>query len=216
MIKRLIFDIDGTLIKGVNFVSSIEKTLKRLDIYSENNINRFLEAISKYEAVYNNYNKKDYISHLGKYLDTKLDDRFLIIFFEELKSCVPFECVKLKNALFKLYKEYELVLLTNYFKESQLNRLNTMGIKDLFLECFGEELIKPNDEIYLKACGPYNPNECVMIGDDIYLDVKKPKSLGLHTIFVNSKGIVSDFNTISVSSVEEISSELIEQMTKYK
>ncbi len=30
MIKRLIFDVDSTLIVGVNFLPFIEKTLKRL------------------------------------------------------------------------------------------------------------------------------------------------------------------------------------------
>ena len=34
MIKRLIFDVDGTLITGVDFVDSIKKTLDKLEIYS--------------------------------------------------------------------------------------------------------------------------------------------------------------------------------------
>lgn len=33
MIKRLIFDVDGTLIQDVNFISSVEETLKKLGVY---------------------------------------------------------------------------------------------------------------------------------------------------------------------------------------
>lgn len=217
MIKRLIFDVDGTLIIGVNFISSIETTLKRLGFYSEVNVRLFLEAISSYEKVFNNYNKIDYANYFGKVLGMKLDDKFLNIFFDELKKCVPIKNKELKATIRELSKNYELVLLTNYFKESQLNRLHAMGIGDLFLECYGEELIKPNNEIYIKACGIYNPDECVMIGDDFYLDIEKAKSIGINTIFVNSKGLnLSDLNIVAVNNVEEISVALIESIIETK
>ena len=76
-----------------------------------------------------------------------MDEHFFSIFFDELKSCVPLENKNLRNSITDFSRKYELVLLTNYFKESQLNRLHKMGISNLFLECYGEELIKPNDEI---------------------------------------------------------------------
>lgn len=213
MIKRLIFDVDGTLITGVNFTSAIEATLKRMGFYSEENVKLFLEAISLYEKKFNNYNKEDYTNHFESMLGIKLGDNFLNIFFDELKKCVPLENERLKMAVSELSKKYELVLLTNYFKESQLNRLGTMGIDNLFSLCYGEELIKPNDEIYLKACGNYNTRECVMIGDNPYLDIEKAQNLGINTIFVNSKGLnVGNLNTIVVNSVEEITVDLIESI----
>lgn len=215
MIKRLIFDVDGTLINGVNFIKPIEATLKRLNIYKESNVKSFLEAISTYEKSHNNYNKKDYIKHFENYLGTKLDDKFINIFFEELKKCVPQDTIKLKETIEVLASKYELVLLTNYFKESQLNRLNTMGIGHLFLECFGEQLIKPNNGIYLKACGSHQPCECVMIGDDLYLDIEKAKENGLNTIFVNSKNQkVDNLDLCIINNIEDISNELIESIAK--
>lgn len=212
MIKRLIFDVDGTLITGVNFISSIEATLKKLGIYSLENVKLFLEAISSYETRFNNYNKKDYTKYFGEVLNVELDDRFLYVFFEELKKCVPLKNRKLKETLQALSEKYELVLLTNYFKESQLNRLNTMGLDGLFLDCYGEELIKPNDEIYIKACGNHNPSECVMIGDDLCLDIEKSQSLGINTIWVNSKKIKVDSPSITVEAAQEISTDLIESI----
>lgn len=41
MIKRIIFDIDGTLIRNVNFVDAIIKTLEEYHIYSEENLKTF-------------------------------------------------------------------------------------------------------------------------------------------------------------------------------
>lgn len=213
MIKRLIFDVDGTLITGVDFIKPIEATLKRLNVHDENNVKSFLGAISTYEKNYNNYNKKDYIRYFEKNLGIELDERLLNIFFEELKSCVPQNTKKLKETIEVLADKYELVLLTNYFKESQLNRLNTMGIGHLFLECFGEQLIKPNDDIYLRACGSHQPSECVMIGDDLYLDIEKAKENGLNVIFVNSKNQkVDNLNLCVINNIEDISCELIESL----
>lgn len=40
--------------------------------------------------------------------------------------------------------DYELVLLSNYFEESQRNRLTAMRINDYFSEYYGEKIIKPN------------------------------------------------------------------------
>lgn len=212
MIKRLIFDIDGTLIIDRNFTPIMETTLKRMGLYSKENVKKFLEASSSYEYIFNNYNKTDYINHIGNALGVKLDDNFLSIFFDELKKFVPLENEKLKSSIRELSKKYELVLLTNFFKESQMNRLYSMGIGDLFIECYGEELIKPNAEIYLKACGNHDANECVMIGDDPYLDIEKSQNLGINTILVNSKGLkVENLNILVVSKAEEITVDLIEK-----
>ncbi len=46
-------------------------------------------------------------------------------------------------------KDYELVLLSNFFEESQRNRLVTMGVNDYFIEFYGEIIIKPSREVYL-------------------------------------------------------------------
>ena len=105
---------------------------------------------------------------------------------------------------------YELVLLTNYFSESQLNRLNNMGIGHFFIECYGEKLIKPNFDAYISACGKHTPSECVIIGDDIFLDIEQAQKVGLNTIFVNTKNIKNyNVKTFEVQKVEEINVDLI-------
>lgn len=215
MIKRLIFDVDGTLITGISFSKAILTTLNKMNIYTDDCVKLFFDAISSYEEKYNNYNKEDYLKHFSRILGVELNDDFLKVFFEELKKCIPLKNEKLSKTIKSLANKYELVLLTNYFKESQLNRLNNMGIGHFFIDCYGEELIKPNNESYLKACGPHMPSVCVMIGDDLYLDIMKSKEMGLNAIFVNSKNIeYNDFNICTVSSVEEICPEVIESIVK--
>ena len=138
---------------------------------------------------------------------------FLEIFFENLKDAIPNINLNLVNTIKQLSKKYELVLLTNYFGESQLNRLNNIGIGNYFIECYGESLIKPYKEAYVKACGKYKPSECVMIGDDIFLDIECAMNIVINTIFVNSKNIsINNINTVIVKKVEDIDEKLIESI----
>ena len=129
MIKRLIFDVDGTIINIQGFNAPVEKTLKRLGIYSEDNFNKFLRAMKEYEEKYDAYKKDNYISTFSNELGVELDDSFIKIFFEELENFVPPKNTKLIDKIEELSKKYELVILTNYFKKSQMDRLNKMEIR---------------------------------------------------------------------------------------
>lgn len=129
MIKRLIFDVDGTIINIQGFNAPVEKTLKRLGIYSEDNFNKFLRAMKEYEEKYDAYKKDNYISTFSNELGVELDDSFIKIFFEELEKFVPPKNTKLIDKIEELSKKYELVILTNYFKKSQMDRLNKMEIR---------------------------------------------------------------------------------------
>ena len=210
MIKRLIFDVDGTLITGVNFIDSVKKTLDKLRIYSEDNVKLFIKGIKTYEQLYNNYNIKSYTKHFEQVLNNKLPENFVFIFWEELKNAIPPRNDKLISTISELSQKYELVLLTNYFAISQLNRLNNMGIGKFFKECYGEHCIKPNKKVYLDACGGNKVEECIMIGDDLYLDIKRAGEERLSTIFVNTKSVETNSSMgIVVDSVEDISEELI-------
>ncbi len=213
MIKRLIFDVDGTLITNVKLSEAITKALRKIGIYSEENLRRFLQAITTYEQTYNNYNRKDYLYHFSLALQTQLPQDFIDIFFKELKLVIPSENDKIQQTISKLSKQYELVLLTNYFKESQLNRLNNMGIGSFFIECYGEESIKPNKEAYLMACGKNHPSECVMIGDSVALDIIPAQNLHLKTIFVDSmQNNKLNISSMSVRTVNQINNRLIENL----
>lgn len=213
MIERLIFDVDNTLITNVDFVAAIEDTLKQIGMYSGQNVGGFIEGINTYEGAYDNYNPVDYVRHIGEKIGVDLPDNFLDVFFERLKSAIPEKNSELIATIKKLSEKYELVLLTNYFSKSQLNRLNNMGIGQYFSECYGEKLIKPNLEAYIMACGNNQPEECVMIGDSVFLDVEQPKRAGLKAILVNTKNVpTDDVDAVVVNKVEDINAELIESL----
>lgn len=213
MIKRLIFDIDGTLIVNGNIEAAIIRTLKRLNIFSDNNFHQFLFGLSDYEQKYNAYNRDDYLNYFCELLGINLPIDFLDIFFEELKEAIPPESNKIASLLKELSRKYELVVLSNYFSESQKNRLHNMNIDSFFSEWHGEKIIKPNAQAYLSACGHYLPEECVMIGDNIELDIGGALDNGLKAIFVNSKGIHNPYpNVITVGKIEDLTLEMIESL----
>ena len=202
MIKRIIFDVDNTLITNVDFYPFVENAFKYYGIYDDNIAHKFIDSISGYEKVYNRYDKDLYLKYFSDRLNIKLEDRFLQIFFDELKSAVSANGEQIKAMLDNL-NDYELVLLSNYFEISQRNRLSTMGINDYFIEYYGEKLIKPNPEVYLEAASKNAPGECIIVGDDKKLDIDTPKSLGFKTIYVNPQG--------DIEKVEQINKELIKQ-----
>lgn len=203
MIKRIIFDIDGTLITGVDFSSYVANTLKKYGIEDIEKTKQFLLNIKEYEKTYNSYDRNLYLKFFGDKLGCELDNHFLEIFFQELRKAIPENAEKIKSMLAAM-NEYELVLLSNYFEESQRNRLTAMGINDYFSEYYGESIIKPNELVYRQAQGIYQPSECVIVGDDKRLDIDIPKSLGFKTIYVNENG--------DIKRVEELSPRLIKKL----
>ena len=202
MIKRLIFDVDGTLIRNVDFRIPIKNTLLRLGIYSDDMVDKFINNIKNYEKKYNSYNRNDYLKYFSDVLGVDLGIDFIDIFFSELKNCVPKNNERLIKCISELSLDYDLVLLTNYFSDSQMNRLNSIGIGKYFSYCYGEEIIKPNVNSYISACGDYKFSECIIIGDDYDMDVVVPKELGLNIIYVGTgvDGIISVDDVCDISS----------------
>ena len=203
MIKRIIFDIDGTLITGINFYPVVLRTLQRYGINDVSKAQTFINNIKQYENTYGYYAKNEYLSFFSEKLGVHLDDAFLNYFFDELKTAVPPDNRRLYEILASL-KGYELVLLSNYFEESQRNRLRTMGINDFFTEYHGEKRVKPHIEAYLSAAGPYKPSECLIIGDDKELDINIPSRLGFNTLYVHADGDIKHINDLSLEMIKRI------------
>ena len=65
---------------------------------------------------------------------------------------------------------------------------------------------------YISACGNNKPEECVMIGDDLILDIQGAQNAGLHTILVNSRKVTAPKGTIEVKCTEDITLELINDL----
>lgn len=152
MIKRLIFDIDGTLINGINFDKTVTNSLLEYGIYSEDNMQKFINAISTYENYHNEYEPTQYLQHFSQALGYNLNENFLETHFRNLGIyAIPNNNQELIKTIEQLSKKYELVLLSNYFEASQRGRLKNIGIDKYFTEYYGEKICKPSKKAFLDA-----------------------------------------------------------------
>jgi len=152
MIKRLIFDIDETLITDVTFDEAIKGTLQEYGLIYEDDLQKFKYGISTYENEHCRYEEKEYLRHFSKILGKQLNEKFLYIHFNNLLiHAIPDYNKELINTIDKLSRKYELVLLSNYFEESQRNRLEKIGINNYFTEYYGEKISKPHKQAFIDA-----------------------------------------------------------------
>ena len=97
-------------------------------------------------------------------------------------------------------KDNSLVVLTNWFLEPQIERLKSSGLDSYFDFVYGGELgIKPSPEIYKIACGEFDIDSSIMIGDSLDFDVYGPGRIGMDAIFYNPKG--KDYDKAKVKSI---------------
>lgn len=184
MIKRLIFDLDNTLIIWKDsYLEAIRKTIEyyKLDIdYIE--ANSFIE---EYENICDKYDKELMLKLFNEKFNLNLKMDFLDKWLYELGFMADYD-EKLVSLLEYLSSKYELVVLTNWFKESQLERLKTIKVDKYFKEIYsGEECIKPNPKSFIKAIGDKKIEECIMIGDNYKIDIEGAINLGMKAILID-------------------------------
>ena len=201
MIKRLIFDVDNTLImwKDEYYDYSISKSFEELNIpYDKNILKKLDEAVDSYEKYYDIYDKDNFVKHLNNNLDIDLPDNFVDVWMKYLSNCYEEPSTEFIDTLEYLSNKYELVILSNWFRLSQENRLIGMGIDKYFTKQIYTDVIKnkPNKEAFLEAVKPYNIDECIMIGDSIETDIKGAESIGLKTILINEENKIEDLRRI--------------------
>lgn len=188
MIKRIIFDQDNTIMMWhEKYYDSLNKTFEYLNIeYNEEVINKLKEAVDNYEKEYNMFDRTNMKKIFEKYSKLKLPNNFIDIWIHFLKDCYQ-EDKELIGILEYLSSKYELVILTNWFTESQEGRLENLGILKYFKEVIGTDKVlnKPNKEAYLKASNPYNVDECIMIGDSINTDIVGALNIGMDAILLD-------------------------------
>ena len=189
--KRYVFDLDGTLLLA-NFEDELNFFNERLTKrgWSKEKIDNFhkdrVPLIYGYEELNGTYDREllriwfkehkyelsekdinDWIAFNGYEMrDTILDGAIEVL--EYLKS-----------------KDKEIVLLTNWFMETQENRLKRAGLLDYFdYLVTGEMAIKPRRASYAEAAALCVPWECVMIGDNWEKDYLGPTRYLMNTHYV--------------------------------
>lgn len=203
MIKRIIFDIDNTLIDFPDYKQGYQSVLdkyhtgkKAIDLYN---------AIDVYEKCgkYNNYNKDELLKVINEELNTNLENNFLNDYFNMYNNLITEVSDSVKDTLNYLSKKYELVTLSNWFTFSQEERLKNADIYKYFTKVYGTDIVpmKPNKNSYLSVIENNKLDECIMIGDNIDMDIKLPYKLGIKVYYL-SKGKKSNYP--SIEKIEDL------------
>lgn len=210
MLKRVIFDLDDTLIdwkedywhKGI--IYACEKLKVR---YNKELEEKIIEAINEYEKDENYFNIEKMQGIINKKINMKLSTSFIKAILKYFEICVPEQMnVNIVETLDYLVNKYELVVLTNWFENQQIQRLKNAGIYKYFKQVYGTENIKmkPDKEAYLTAIGKFSLDECVMVGDDLKIDIDGALGIGLNAIFLNRKNINVDKKYTVITSLDEL------------
>lgn len=204
--KKIIFDIDNTLIEWKDeYVSSIMRLLSKYRQYTKEDGIEIYNRLSYYG---DNLLKLDIDDLVNRFSDLNISKEFLLDILESQKECSEPAKDEIIDTLEYLSKKYELVILSNWFKEVQIQRMKKAKIYKYFkaIYCNDEYVSKPNKEAFLNALGTTSPSEAVMIGDNLDIDILPAISIGINGILITSKEIKSDkFTTIkNISKLKEL------------
>lgn len=208
MIKRIIFDLDNTLIKWKEeYNISIIKAYRKFNIeLSIEQYNEFDRTLRRYEKEVKTFNKEVMMEFFNKNFSIGMPEGYIDEWLRQLYNCVPEESNDVKEVVEYLSKKYELVVLTNWYVDSQVGRLKNIGIIDYFNEVIGADIteLKPSEKAFIYAKGKHNFDECVMIGDSIEIDLEVPKKLGMQTILLTDKDTYYDKRIKNIRELEEM------------
>ena len=210
MIKRIIFDLDNTLIdwKDEYWHLGIIEACKKLNIpYTKNIEEKIIKAIDDYENKQKYYDIEIMQSSINKELGKDYSTDFIKKILKYFEICVPKQIdANVLKTLEYLSNKYELVILTNWFENQQIQRLKNSGILKYFKKVYATERIKvkPNNEAFYSAMENCKPDECIMIGDNLKIDIDGAIEAGMNAIFLNKKNTVVDKKYRQIRNIDEL------------
>lgn len=204
MIKKIIFDIDDTLIMfpKKEYMDGCNKLIKKYNLNTT--AIKLYNSIDKYDScgIYKYYNIFDMVSYIEEDLKVKLNQNFIDDFFDMYNDLLGYIDLDICDTLNYLKSKYTLVIYSNWFTSSQIARLRKAGIYKYFdyVYCADKVPKKPNKEGYLEVMGDFKASECVFIGDNIKFDIEMPKSLGINVYYIGS----NDCNYPKISKISDL------------
>lgn len=188
MKKRIIFDLDGTVVDIMDFAPSVIATFERFQIpYTMEDIKRYCYIMAHYEEYAENYTIDKYFEIIKNYTNLPITREFIEYYINHGENLVIDSRTSIIDTLEYLKPKYDLVILTNYFTHTQARRLETLDMLKYFSYVLGgEEYIKPHPKAYLNAIKPYSIEECLMVGDNYQKDYLGAKNIGLDAILISS------------------------------
>lgn len=212
MIKRVIFDIDNTLIPWKEeYYQEIKKALDDLNIeHTEKDYYEIKKAFSEYENIYYKFDRKLMIEYINKYTKKNYPEEFIYKITERWANCVPDKIDdNIIRMLEYLQNKYEMVILTDWYGDQQEKRLEKLGILKYFSVLYSAEKTKrkPFKEAFIQAIGNNKPEECIMIGDNLERDIQGALNAGLQAIWYNPNNKTETAKGVkyyTISKLEEL------------
>lgn len=185
--QRFIFDLDGTLL---NLDYSYEKEYFESTLGKENSI-KFVSMICKLLDKYEFTHPKLDLLELSEYLSDSSGIKISPKVLEGWIQASGEADFVLNNGVFDVlenlkFRNKSIVILTNWFLESQMRKLERSGIIEYIDEIYdGQIALKPSRFSYKLACGRYPVEEAVMIGDSLEKDIYGAMQIGLNAVYYN-------------------------------
>ena len=202
--KHIFFDLDRTL---WDFETNMKESLKEIfKIYLQsklsitagifishfNHINETLWKQYRQGLLNKEMLRKKRFSIVLENFDI-FDESLAIALNEEYLRICPLKTALMpytKEVLEYLFTRYNLYILTNGFKETQERKIQNCNLKIYFKKIITSEEIgynKPRPEFFAFAVNSLNARkeECLMIGDDIEIDINGARNYGIDQVYFN-------------------------------
>lgn len=207
--KKIIFDLDNTLMMfDKKYINSYCKVLKNNNF--DSNYDQALslfESVGRYEMQGKKYNKQDLLDFVNKDLNKNYKMKLVDEILDIIGTCwINPVSLELVDTLKYLSTKYELYVLTNWFTAPQARRLENVGILKYFKKVVGADMVSPKPalEAFSYIIKDTNLKDCMMIGDNIDVDIKGALNAGIKTILYDYKNIYNGFTGNRIIKIEEL------------
>jgi len=203
MLKRIIFDLDGTLIPWKDeYAKGFEQAVKEFNLPID--ITRENEMYTSFEKSYSAYTMENIKEHLEKFFEMPISEEFINTWLDYLGNMSE-EIPEINETLAYLKGKYELVVLTNGFKESQEKRLAKARMREYFIEVYGgDKYMKPDPRSFELAKGPHLPEECLMVGDSLANDIEPAKKLGFQVFYLRKSEDNTKYDFPTITDIQSL------------
>src|SRR5574344_2445902 len=199
MIKRIIFDIDNTLLNtDLDCQNIYQQYFKDEGVHIDGM--KLYNLIGDYYHMNGDFTKRDLEKYVQKHLYANFNIDKMLDVYGKVGTLLHKD---ISSTLAYLMQKYELVALSNWYVESQSNRLKQAGIYKYFNTVYGFENagLKPSQESFKIAMGNNKPDECLMVGDSIHYDIEVPNKMGMQTYYLTNE-LNNQYGTIK--SISEL------------